>query len=197
MLAERFCTEAKRDAESGKILRKPFLLQICNSVDEGIKTENHASRFYNTWVKYATVARGEDLTEAKMHRPGGPGHWLLDTFEPDGGSSVHKSDIAEFKSRFESGKTAILHDEEVSKWLAVELFFWLESRAKTVAKTAPHSHKEDKRGQFVSPKTNGAERDETDGKFGIRISKDPDFALAPVVKSHPRDATKYLRHKQR
>lgn len=168
-LAERFCAEAKRDKRSGKILRNPFLRQICNSVDEGIKTEAHSSRLYNTWLKYATAVRAEDLTEATMHRPGGPGSWPVDQSEVGGRPPATETEFAEFKSRFESGKTATLHDDHVAKWLAVELFFWLGSRPKPVAKKvsrkAPRSRKKDTKGQFVASQTKGAEKDEKSGRF--------------------------------
>lgn len=167
-LAERLCAEAKRDKLYGKILRSPFMLQVCSSF--GVSNEmGHSNRLYNEWLTYAAVARSKDLTEVIMHRRGGPGSWPVDPSEASGGRPATETEFAEFKSRFESGKTATLHDDHVAKWLAVELFFWLGSRPKPVAKTisrkAPRSRKEDTKGQFVASRTKGAEKDEKSGRF--------------------------------
>jgi hypothetical protein len=168
-LAEGLCSKAKRDKVSGKILRSPFMLQVCRSV--GASNEvGHSNRLYNEWLTYAAVARSKDLTAVTMHRPCGPGSWPVDLSEEGGGPAATETGFAEFKSRFESGKkTATLHDDEVAKWLAVELFFWLGPRprpaARKVAKKAPRSQKEDTKGQFVSPQTKGAEKDKESGRF--------------------------------
>jgi hypothetical protein len=167
-LAERLCAEAKRDKLYGKILRSPFMLQVCSSF--GVSNEmGHSNRLYNDWLRYAAVARSKDLTEVIMHRRGGPLSWPVDLSEASGGQPATETEIAEFKSRFESGKTATLHDDHVAKWLAVELFFWLGSRpkpaAKTISRKAPRSRKEDTKGQFVASRTKDAEKDEKSGRF--------------------------------
>ena len=159
-LAEKLCSEAERDKKSNRILLVPFVVQIFTHMDLKF-SPYHAMRKYNDWLKWAADLRKQDLTWKNMHHDNGPCCWPIEKVQS---SKATKDSLKEFRSRFEVGKRKALRDEQVAKWLAVDLFYWREAQGKATGVKPPRSRKEDTQGEFVSPKNKGAGRDE-EGKF--------------------------------
>ena len=139
-LWEKILNTAERDEATDKIKRSSLALEICKAAKIGITTEAHAARKYGQWLQ-------SDLDEAATR------HEVVS--------------LEEYKSAYESGRTVrLIHDDTTARVIIVSFLLWLEDGARKKIPTPVQSHKVGTKGQIVSPKNRGAERDE-DGRFSV------------------------------
>ncbi|MES2438542.1 MAG: hypothetical protein V4584_05735 [Verrucomicrobiota bacterium] len=153
-LADRLCASADRHKTSKRILRNDLVLEICKSAGTRIEKVEQANRKFTAWLKHAAVYRADQLTVESMHTSSPFIMWD----DPNEESKrlnkppASEQELAEFLSRFESGRPAQIHDEQIAKRFVLELIHWLEFQPKTAPRQRLRSNEEGNEGQFVPGK---------------------------------------------
>jgi hypothetical protein len=133
---------AKRDEATGKIVLHSLTLEICKAAGVGNTVEN-ARLKYNEWLASELIEQNEYASS-----------YGLEAVSLEDYKSLHAS----------NDKRRLIHDDMTASLIIDGFLWWLEKRPKKPRTEILHSHKEDTKGQIVSPETRGADRGE-DGKF--------------------------------
>ncbi|NQX02956.1 hypothetical protein HQ447_20040 [bacterium] len=145
--AKKCCAVAKRHKTTGQILRSSLVIEVCKISPIKNVSADHATRLFNNFV---------NSERDKLHQliPHG-----IEMGKED--QEIHdRSGSRAIKDQFESRShpVVILNDAK-AEWLAEHFLQWLEEEHPKTARPKPmRSRNDESKGQFVSPKTRGADR---------------------------------------
>lgn len=181
--AEEICRLAERSQKTGKILLSSLLGLAYdesgigrNKSNKNPKKSAHANRLYNHWLREEAQDSARGMASEEVCRLSNEPKIDLRAYTiwTDEQSNLwekltgvySKAAVAELRPTFETKTRPLsIHDDQVAFDLVFRFLRFLEERPKPVIDDTLHSQNEDKKGQFVSPKTRGSKR-RLDGTFG-------------------------------